>query len=332
MVITIGFNENGFYCTSETLSIKRNKGKSLIELPEDYTIIDIETTGLMPLCDEIIELSAIKVRNNKIVDTFSSLVKPEMLEVNGIDNFITKLTGITYDMLKNEKLSKEVLPNFINFIADDIIVGYNVNFDVNFIYDDYKSLFGKDFKNNFVDLMRIIKKHCKNLDNYKLSTVSKYYNVDSKKAHRGLLDCNMTFEIYNLIKNEIISKYGSAKDFYKNEWFSNKKYVNTLKPTVENFDATNPLYNMTCVFTGTLSKMQRKDAFQIVLNFGGKISETLNKDTNLLIVGEQDYKKLNGKQKSNKMLKAEKLIINGCDLKIIPETAFYEMIKECINE
>ena len=78
--------------------------------------------------------------------------------------------------------------------------------------------------------------------------------------------------------------------------------------------------------------MERKDAFQLVLNLGGHISENLNRNTNFLIVGEQDYKKLNGKQKSSKMIKAENWILKGADLKIISEQVFYELIKDNINE
>ena len=316
----------------ENFTISRNKGKSKIELPDDFTLIDIETTGLVPMGDEIIELSALKIRNNEIVDSFTSLVKPEMLEINGLDEYITKLTGITYEMLLKEKISKEVLPDFIKFIGDDLLLGYNVNFDINFIYDEYFAAFKKKFQNNFIDLMRIVKKHCKNLNNYKLKTVSKYYNVSYDNAHRGLADTKITFEIYKKIKDEILKKYGTAQNFYKNEWLTIRDYANTLQPTVEKFDISNPLYNMTCVFTGTLSKMQRKDAFQLVLNCGGKVSEHLNKDTNFLIIGDRDREKYKGKEKSNKMIKAENLILKGADLKVIPEAVFYELVKDSINE
>lgn len=308
----------------------RDKGKNRILLPDDFTLIDIETTGLMPLYDEIIELSALKIRNNEIVDTFTELVKPDDLNIN---SFITELTGITKKMLEGADKIKKVLPKFIDFVGNDLVLGYNVNFDINFIYDNLKGCFNKDFKNDFVDVMRIVRKLCLNLQDYKLKTVAQYYKVNSDNAHRGLEDCKITFEVYKLIKNEILSKYGDSQTFYQSEWYNNYTfYAKNLKPTNENFDVSHPLYNMNCVFTGTLSKMDRKKAFQIVLDLGGHISENLNLKTNFLIVGEQDYTKLNGKEKSNKMIRAENYILKGADLKIIPEQVFYDLIQDCVNE
>ena len=73
------------------------KGKSLIEIPNKYIAFDIETTGLDPAYGEIIEIGAIKIENGKEIETFNTLIKPEY----EIDEFITELTGITNEMLKN---------------------------------------------------------------------------------------------------------------------------------------------------------------------------------------------------------------------------------------
>ena len=110
----------------------RNKGESLIDFPSDYTIVDIETTGLSPQQCEIIEISALKIRNDKIKAKFSTLVKPEGL----IGRFITKLTGITNLMVENAPKIDKVLPKFLEFAGNDCIIGHNVNFDINFIYDN----------------------------------------------------------------------------------------------------------------------------------------------------------------------------------------------------
>ena len=223
--MNIIFDETGFKISNEKLVVTRDKGKSKILLPDDYTIIDIETTGLMPMCDEIIELSALKIRNNEIADSFTSLVRPEMLEENGLDEFITNLTGITYDMLVKQKTSKEILPDFVKFIGNDLLVGYNINFDINFIYDEYYTSSHLKFNNDFVDLMRIVKKHCKELKNHKLATVAEYYNINSDNAHRGLEDCKITYEVYKCVKNEILSKYSDVKSFYKQEWCAKHNFI-----------------------------------------------------------------------------------------------------------
>ena len=109
------------------------KGNSLIRKLDDYTVLDIETTSLDTFSGEIVEISAIKVRDRKEIDSFSKLIKTK----NEIVYFTTRLTGITNEMV--EKQGKElvvVLQEFRKFLDKDIIVGHNVNFDINFIYDN----------------------------------------------------------------------------------------------------------------------------------------------------------------------------------------------------
>ena len=101
----------------------RKKGKSLLEFLTDYTVIDIETTGLYSEFDEILELSAVKYRNNKMIDKFTTLVRPE----EEIDEYITDLTGITNEMVANAPSIEEALPKYLDFIGTDIVVGHNVN-------------------------------------------------------------------------------------------------------------------------------------------------------------------------------------------------------------
>lgn len=114
--------------------IREHKGKSFIALPLDYTILDIETTGLDFEYCEIIEVGALKIRGGEVVDRFSSLVRPQ----NQIDDFITDLTGITNEMLESAPTFSEISKDFYNFVSNDILVGYNINFDVNFLYDAFQ--------------------------------------------------------------------------------------------------------------------------------------------------------------------------------------------------
>ena len=116
------------------MSLREQKGKSLIDIPNNYVVFDIETTGLDPEFDEIIEIGAVKIKDGIKIDTFNSLIKPEY----EIDEFITELTGITNEMVENAPSIDEVLPKFMDFIKDYIIIGHNVNFDINFFYDNLK--------------------------------------------------------------------------------------------------------------------------------------------------------------------------------------------------
>ena len=124
------------------------------EMPDNYTVIDIETTGISPHYDDIIELSGLKIRNNKVVDEFSTLVNPK----RNVSEFITNLTGITNNMLYNAPDIKNVLPKLVNFIADDIILGHNVRFDIGFIQNKLMKYFNQELTNDSLDTLFIARK------------------------------------------------------------------------------------------------------------------------------------------------------------------------------
>lgn len=180
--------------------ITRNKGESLTEFLKDYTVIDIETTGLSPTNNEIIELSALKVRNDIVIEKFSALIKPKEI----ISGFISHLTGITDELVCESLPVEGVLPEYVKFIADDVILGHNVNFDINFIYDNLKKHNGREFSNDYIDTMRLSRKHLR-LKSNSLKSLAKHYKVDLKGHHRALNDCLITFNIYQNIKMSTLS-------------------------------------------------------------------------------------------------------------------------------
>ncbi len=172
------------------------------EYPSDYTIIDLETTGLSPYKNSIIELSAIKVRGDKIVDTFTELVKPSEL----INNFVRGLTGISNEMVANAPSINEVLKKYTDFIGNDIVLGHNVKFDIRFISQNLEKYFKRKFMNNSFDTMVLSRRFCSDVTSHKLSSLAEYFNIDSKGHHRGLKDCEMTFYVYKNIKQKYINK------------------------------------------------------------------------------------------------------------------------------
>ena len=298
--------------------MERNKGESIIEKLSDYTIIDLETTGLDPKYDEIIELGAVRVRNGKIEETFQRLVKPD----NPIDQFITNLTGITNEMLKDAPKIDKILPEYIAFIGEDKIVGHNVNFDINFIYDKYYEMSKKAFNNSFVDTLRMARKVLKELDHHRLSDLRAFYKIDSKE-HRSIDDCITTFEVYNRLWNDAEER---EIDFKNHRIRTHLKAADILANTDP--DENSPIFEKTVVFTGTLERMVRKDAMQIVANLGGINADGVNKKTNFLVLGNEDYSGVLVEGKSGKYKKAEELISKGADLQIISEDVFFDMIEQ----
>lgn len=301
------------------------KGKSLIAFPESFTVIDLETTGLSPEWDLIIEVSAIKICNGKIIDRFSSLTNTSY----GIqlDSFISELTGISQEMIDEAPVINSVLPKYIDFIGNDIVIGHNVNFDINFLYDKNMEHMGVPFSNDYIDTMRLSRRIHPEFSHHRLSDLAERYGLDYSGAHRSLADCHITFECFGRIKGDIIDKYTSLDEFISASSRSSRGIrAKDIHSSVNDFDPSHPFYNKICVFTGTLEKMKRKDAMQLIADVGGINGDSVTKQTNYLILGNNDYCAMIKNGKSNKQKKAEKLKSEGYDIEIIPENVFYDII------
>ena len=181
----------------EGRKVRREKGKSIIDFPEEFCMIDLETTGLSPAKDRIIEIGAIKYSHEKVVDSFQSLINPGVK----ISGMITRITGITNEMLETAPLIGDVLPSFHEFLGESLIVGHNVNFDINFLYDNYVSYLGFPLRNDFVDLLRIARMLCPDLPHHRLQDLIEHFNIEVKTSHRALSDCETAFTCYQNFKN-----------------------------------------------------------------------------------------------------------------------------------
>ena len=181
-------------------SNREYKGKSLLKWVDNYVLVDIETTGLSPRTDEIIEIGAIKVKDNKIVDTFDTLLKIDEY----LSPFITNLTGITNKMLEEGAKQEEALEEFIEFAGNEIIMGHNVNFDINFIYDNLKDKLGLYLTNDFVDTLRLSRMLLSFLPRHRLDDLISYFNLETRNEHRALNDCLLTNQVYLKLCNLLV--------------------------------------------------------------------------------------------------------------------------------
>ncbi len=190
--------------------MREQKGNSIVENLKDYTVLDIETTGMSPNYSKILEISAIKVRNGKQVDSFSKLINPH----ERIPYFISNLTGITTQMAEDEgEELEDVLYDFKDFLQDDIIVGHNVNFDVNFLYDNFENVLNEPLTNDFVDTLKIARKYITDIEHHKLDDLTDYYGIRSRDKHRALNDCDLTNMVYKKMCKSICNDYDSFDDF-----------------------------------------------------------------------------------------------------------------------
>ncbi len=241
-----------------------NKGQSIITKEACYVCIDIETTGFSSQNDEIIELAALKIENNKIVDSFSTLVNP-MCEIS---SRITNLTGISSDMLIDAPVIEDVFPKYIKFIGDYVVVGHNINaFDSNFLYDTADKLGMNGFSNDFIDTLTMAKKVLPKLKSFSLESVSEALGVSYEGAHRALADCEITYKCYELLKDRASDMPGI--------WVEKTKV-----------DTENPLYRKTCVVAGTVKGYTQADIQNIISELGGICKKALTADIDYLIMGE----------------------------------------------
>ena len=200
------------------------KGKSLVGIADNYMVIDIETTGLDVNCAEIIEVAAAKVEEGIIVKKFTSLIKPEK-EINA---FITDLTGITNEMVATAPTAENVLQDFVNFIGSGLIIGHNVNFDINFLYDNCQEKIGYTFSNDFLDTLRLSRILFANERQHKLSDLIKRFGIGQVVEHRALGDVLQTQKCYEYMLGYVIDNgvkmrrlYGSSRRKKKENIVSN---------------------------------------------------------------------------------------------------------------
>lgn len=171
----------------------RNKGKRLGSYLKDYVVFDLETTGINPQMDDIIEISAVKVCGHKITEEFSTLVNPG----RHIPVGATAVNGITDDMVLGAPGIKTAIAGFLKFIGDDVLVGHNIHtFDMNFAYDAMWETLGRELQNDYVDTLFMARRCLPQLSHHKLTDLAEYFQIDTKGAHRALNDCIMNQKCY----------------------------------------------------------------------------------------------------------------------------------------
>jgi len=182
--------EKGFSKASKLLYCNRSKQHRM----QRYTILDIETTGLNPEKDRIIEIGILRIVDGKVQDKYHKLINAQVI----IPDNIIELTGITQEMIESEGVSEETaIGEIIDFIQQDIILGYNINFDLDFL-DEMAIREACNFSiTKCKDIMEIARRKINGLVNYQLDTVAAYFNIDVDQRHRALLDCEIAKKIYD---------------------------------------------------------------------------------------------------------------------------------------
>lgn len=164
---------------------------------DEYICFDLETTGFNAKSDKIIEIGAVRVKNNVIQDEFCTFVDPKI----PVPERITEVTGITSDMVKGAPTEDIAIKNFIDFCKDSpVLVAHNANFDVSFIKAVTKRL-GIDFSFTYVDTVPMSRALIMSIKNHKLDTVAKFLKIPEFNHHRASDDARaLAYILIELLK------------------------------------------------------------------------------------------------------------------------------------
>lgn len=273
-----------------------------------YVVMDIETTGLS-YQDDIIELAAIKVDNDVIIDTFQTLIKP----IKCIPTNITEITGINDNMVKDAPAFPEIVSKIVSFIGKNIIIGHNVIFDLDRLNNKLYSISNQCICNDYIDTMSLARERIAALKSFSLLNVSNYLNINIDISHRALDDCYTTLKCYNVLKNLPVLDYDEIYQKEKCSPLSKMKNVANFQAS-----ADHPLYNKTVVITGSLCTVSRNEACELIKSVGGLLGNTVTKKTNYLVT--------NSDVRTGKLKKALQYIEAGIKIEIISEKDFFNLL------
>lgn len=177
-----------YYVNDEAKAIYGDSG---VTFDDEFVVFDIETTGLSPLSCKITEIGAVLVKNDEVLSVFNTFVDPEM----PIPEEITKLTGISDEMVKGAPKTEEAIKSFLGFIGDRMLVAHNASFDISFIRKaaaDHKL----PFTNAYLDTVSMSRFVNPDLKKHKLDTVAEYFGLGDFNHHRASDDAEMCARIF----------------------------------------------------------------------------------------------------------------------------------------
>lgn len=185
-----------------------------------YAIVDIETTGNYTQRSRITEIAIFIHDGEKVTDQFHSLINPESV----IPPYISSLTGITNQMVENAPRFYEVAKTIYQLLDKKIFVAHNVNFDYNFIRQEFKSL-GGDFQAKKLCTVRLARKILPGLPSYSLGNLARQLNIEINGRHRANGDAEATVKVFEILLES--DKQGCIRESLKKS-----SYEATLPPNL----------------------------------------------------------------------------------------------------
>ena len=277
------------------------KGKPLVEFPDSYIVVDIETTGLDPVKDFIMEISAVKYRQNRKVDDYVVLINID----RRVPLHITELTGITNKMLEGGVEVTAALQGFIDFIGEDIVVGYNVPFDLAFLTISSERYLLRSIFNDYIDVMQIAMEKLPFLGRTKQIVVAKYFGIGTEGSHRALNDCEICNACYQKLKELSVPLYSMP----------DKQVLLEALPDAQ---ANKPFLGKKFLFMGYLYNWYIKNLIDIVEKLGGIVCSDAYSLPDIVVVGTADQAVLESKE----FLRLIELKASGGEFALLKDCSF----------
>lgn len=182
------YGVEGYFVDDLKDLVKNSRNQSL---DSEYVVFDIETTGLSKKHNKIIEIGAVKVKDGEVIDTFSEFINPGV----PIPYQIEQLTSINDDMVKDAPMYDVIVPRFVEFCGDDIVVAHNASFDTGFVRKNAEEL-GLKFDNTVLDTMTLSHILLPELGKFTLDRVCKELKVVNAHHHRAIDDAEATAKVF----------------------------------------------------------------------------------------------------------------------------------------
>ena len=167
--------------------------------PNTYVVVDLETTGLQPARDRILEIGAWKVIDGKITEKFCEYINPKI----EISERIQELTGISDEMVKDARTISEVFPEFATFCEGYDLMGHNILFDYSFLKQQAVNM-KISFEKNGIDTLKIARTLLPELESRSLGALCEYFKIDLTHAHRAYYDALATWNLYERLKERVM--------------------------------------------------------------------------------------------------------------------------------
>ena len=196
--IKIIYGVEAYYVPDKVPSVSKPRKQ---DIDTTYCVLDIETTGLSFRTEKITELGAIKIKNGEVIDTFECFVNPE----KPIPERVVEVTHITDDMVKDARTIKEILPEFLEFMGDSVLVAHNADFDIGFLKHNAEEL-GYKLDNTYIDTLRLAKDLFPDFKKYKLGLIADKLGIVVEVAHRALDDVKTLVAVFNIMLDMLKKK------------------------------------------------------------------------------------------------------------------------------